>query len=1105
MPRIPRVWLPVCLAIFAAGVLGAEEGGAYKDDFSTYEAGSDGEPTWNSGGIDWTVQDGRWVCTDPGKDTAVLTKFPPCRRVTVEADLELKEATGREWKVAGLCIQQDHGNFWHLALVEAPDANEKRHFVELAEMYKGGWLAQTQGDTKLVPTSAEGTSFNWAYNTVYRMKLELTPEGITGQVLDRAGKVCAKIGFAFGDKPAVKTGKVALTSGGFSSAFDNLNAEVRESVADAAEKKAGFPAYSAQGFDGVKGKATGFFHVEQIDGKWWAIDPNGKGFFFVGTDHANYRVHWCEKLGYAPYHKNCEKLYGSEEKWADSTLARLKAWGFNSLGANPSPSLMRRGLPHPEFVSIGTDFAAIDPITPKTTWTGFPNVFSPRFRKFCEKRAQQRCAPLKDDPWLIGYFIDNELEWHAWTGGGPFDDSFKKPADHSAKIALVGLFKERHGTIEKFNAAWGTRLASFDELLKSQDVPKPLGEAAREDMQAFIRLCAEQYFSIASAAIRKYDPNHMVMGCRFAGQIPEIADIAGKYSDVMTVNCYRTVDLETGKMADGFEEDLAKWYAACKRPMIVTEWSFPALDVGLPCKHGAGQRVLTQKERTFAFTVFQKLLFTTEFMVGSNFFMWADEPALGISSTFPEDSNYGLVNEQDVPYELLTRRAAELNPLVYALHGGNVPDVAVRAGEKAGTFELENRGKAPASGTLTLWIDGHPKDETLKIEPSAKIARFPEGAGKPGAQFAVASFEAENALLERDTTDNTASFLRYVPGLPWTVEGAMRRVPICVANPKSEVLDGVVAVLPLTEGPLAGLSREDVRFAVVDAVTGMPAPCQVDRLEGGAELAIRIASLPARAARTFLVYLDVQSPAASASGVECRAEGTLFAANAGALTLTRAQAESGTIVERIAMGETEMGSFKALVCQDIGQRQWIDANKVEKVDVFNGPARCVLEVTAARTIDDPKARERAYRAKYRLTVMPGRASFGTKLIWLENSDTREWKCESYYHYLNSRIGGNAADDDSRTTYWMDGPTKRCLGLIAGTGKMGIQFWKDPGGGQHPDAWVKVDRVLKPGERVAGEQPSAHVVAASEDEWAAIHRRLKAEREVMVEAWAAESR
>jgi len=45
-----------------------------------------------------------------------------------------------------------------------------------------------------------------------------------------------------------------------------------------------------------------------------------------------------------------------------------------------------------------------------------------------------------------------------------------------------------------------------------------------------------------------------------------------------------------------------------------------------------------------------------------------DLAALGISSTFPEDSNYGLVNERDEPRPGLTATAAELNPRACELH-----------------------------------------------------------------------------------------------------------------------------------------------------------------------------------------------------------------------------------------------------------------------------------------------------------------------------------------------------------------------------------------------------------------------------------------------------
>ena len=145
---------------------------------------------------------------------------------------------------------------------------------------------------------------------------------------------------------------------------------------------------------------------------------------------------------------------------------------------------------------------------------------------------------------------------------------------------------------------------------------------------------------------------------------------AGRQCDVVSVNCYRRLDLERGVIVDSFEDDLKLWYGLAGSPLMLTEWSFPALDAGLPCTRGAGQRVQTQGDRARAFLIFQRLLFSTPFVVGSDYFMWVDEPALGISSTFPEDCNYGLVNEDDQPYAELTRAAADLNPRACRIHAG---------------------------------------------------------------------------------------------------------------------------------------------------------------------------------------------------------------------------------------------------------------------------------------------------------------------------------------------------------------------------------------------------------------------------------------------------
>ncbi len=684
----------------------------YQTDFSKYRPGSDGSPEWFSSSMDWEVKECAFWASGADKNFVILDAAPFGKLHSTEAVLTCRQKTGEQWKIAGVVIYQNAENYWHFALVEQPDDMGGKHFVELVEMYNGNWWSQGLNPTKLSPTDYYGGNFSWEYNHSYRLKLQMDTERITGILEELDGTIRVKLGYRF-DNQAVTYGKPGLDNGGFQTVFQSFRARVGEEVK--LPKTNQFPPYQSLGSKAVKGKATGYFHVEERDKTWWVIDPAGNSYYIAGTDHVNYNAHWCEKLGYAPYHRNCEQIYGGEAKWAASATDRLKSWGFNTLGTGSSSSTRYRGLPYLVNLNLGTTFSATDYITPKTTWTGFPNVFSPRFPVYCDKMARMLCEPYKDDPWLVGYFLDNELEWFPNTSAGIFPDTFELPADNSAKQALVNFLKQRYAGINDFNKAWNTGIKDFPDILKLRQVPGSTSERAKADQRDFVRQVAGKYFAITTAAIRKYDPNHLILGCRFAGQSPDIWDIAGKYSDIVSVNCYRTLDLERGVMTDGFETELKQWYREAKRPLMITEWSFPALDAGLPCRHGAGQRVPTQPDRAFAFAVFQKLLFTTPFIVGSDYFMWVDQPALGISSVFPEDSNYGLVDEQDRSYPQLTQMAAELNPLVYDFHNHNTPDISISAGKTGNTLLAGNSGNNDTSGTVNLWIDGKQTTQQLKL------------------------------------------------------------------------------------------------------------------------------------------------------------------------------------------------------------------------------------------------------------------------------------------------------------------------------------------------------------------------------------------------------
>ena len=416
----------------------------------------------------------------------------------------------------------------------------------------------------------------------------------------------------------------------------------------------------------VTAKATGFFRVEKLsDGRWWVIDPKGRGTVVLGVDHVQSRGHG--SAGRSPkwrYREHNRTAYPNIEAWRDETVARLKKWGFNMLGAGSDPALRHRGLVHTSFLYMGDSLCRDKEdgdryICPNENrpCSAMPNPFNPGFGDWCDKVAREKCAPNRDDPWLFGYFLDNELAW--WGRGdretGLWDSVLALPETHSARRALLEWAAEN-----------GVDVAN----------------ATESDKAAFVRLAAQRYFEAAVSAVKRHDPNHMILGARFAGErgAPKcVWETAGEWCDLVTLNAYPWVDLEThviynspGDRSRQATDVYQTLYDLVKRPILITEWRFPALDSGLPCTNGAGQRFRTQSERTMASELFARTLLSLPYCVGYNYFMWVDEPPEGISDAFPEDSNYGLVSEAGVPYPL-TEMFADLHRDILSVRTKGIP------------------------------------------------------------------------------------------------------------------------------------------------------------------------------------------------------------------------------------------------------------------------------------------------------------------------------------------------------------------------------------------------------------------------------------------------
>jgi hypothetical protein len=603
---------------------------------------------------------------------AELDRAPRASNVVIEAWVRPRAALGDGWCTAGVQLRESDQRFWQLNLVQAPSSENRRRFFELGQMLDGVWPSSVGWRTVEPTVLAEP----WREGEPLRFHLGLAADRIVAEVTDSTGRLRFRcVGEITGPK-AVRVGRPALHVSDCAADFD----QVRVAWAhEAPEPAPVWPPYDAPAAaPEISRPARGVFQVwKSDDGRWWAVDPLGRGTVILGVDHVRYQGHWCEALGYAPYGRKNDGRYPSRAHWEHGTLARLRAWGFNALGPSET-NLYRRGFAHSINLGLGEGFAQLGEayhIAPAegVPCTAFPNVYHPVFEDWARYQARRRCRPNRGDPWLLGYYLDNELAWWGrWIPGatrgvvntaGLFDAAMRLPVDHSARRAAFEVVRAcANHDLELANRMWGTRAASWEELERRMEWPSSTPEQLKIKAQ-FLRQTAERYFEILTRVVREVDPDHLILGARFAGTEgadPIVWAVAGRYCDVVSFNIYPMVDLDEGRVytqlgPDGepLEAHLSTYAAAVGRPLLITEWSFPALDSGLPCRHGAGQRFRTQAERTTASELFVRTVLSLPAVIGYNYFMWVDEPALGISAKFPEDSNYGLVNEDDQPYQLL--------------------------------------------------------------------------------------------------------------------------------------------------------------------------------------------------------------------------------------------------------------------------------------------------------------------------------------------------------------------------------------------------------------------------------------------------------------------
>ena len=418
-------------------------------------------------------------------------------------------------------------------------------------------------------------------------------------------------------------------------------------------KEQEFDIYGGLIDNNLRQEKTGFFYSQKIGDRWWIIDPLGYPCYIRSV--ANIRVSYLN----SPTHKSAalEKC-GTSEKWGLSVTRQIKDdWGFNATTELTNDTcnvvdgmIYQNGI---NFVStygdhIGTNIS--DGGSTDFAGNNTMNVFDPAFVEWCDTKAQALEAE-KDETWMLGRTIGNEL-----------------PMDSEMLYNYLRLSPADSIYHYSYACAWTWLVNITGKEYPTEEDVTP------EMLDLFAGFVYDRYYSIATSAVRKYDPNHMILGTRMLPDVVSMTWVlrfAGLHLDCLTINWYREWDVPV--------EDLKHVSENSGLPLMVSEFYTKAMDSGLDNTCGAGWVVKIQQDRGDFYQCYTLRLLECKNFVGWQWFQYIDnDPSPEVIYTTQNgvkvwkdessiDANKGLVDNHHVPYVELVEAMAEINKNVYRL------------------------------------------------------------------------------------------------------------------------------------------------------------------------------------------------------------------------------------------------------------------------------------------------------------------------------------------------------------------------------------------------------------------------------------------------------
>ncbi len=469
---------------------------------------------------------------------------------------------------------------------------------------------------------------------------------------------------------------LGLTAAAFSAAFSRQTCTADDNTAKTYDRFGGWT--------GKKFSATNFFRVEQDDDRWWLVTPDGNAFLSFGINHLHSDLWkqsyneeaWKQQLGLSSL--NSRGFQPALREWFGEIC---RQYGFNTVGVHTSLPVVNTPQPFMPYMRP-IPFVDIPHWKVEIPDENFVDVFSQEYALHCDRFAKEAAAPLRDDPFLLGYAMTDcplftEEDCRERTdviGGARRESRIGWPrrlrnfgGDAPGKQAWVKTMRELYrDSISDFNATYETNFDSFSTLANARNwrphTDLSNGYETRDNIE-FLKRVVAQYYKTAKDAIRRYDPNHMFFGDKLnanTDSIDTVLSVTSHFTDVVFYQMYGRYEVQ--------QPGLDRWSNKVAMPFINGDSAFTMVTDNMPRPYGPVADNLQQRidwTREFFVSAFKRPDF-----VGWHYCGLIDAPNQIARKAARQHS--GLMNGFGEPYAGLREIIKESADNMYGIATGEV-------------------------------------------------------------------------------------------------------------------------------------------------------------------------------------------------------------------------------------------------------------------------------------------------------------------------------------------------------------------------------------------------------------------------------------------------